>query len=1043
IMNSDSKRTRIAKKTARKIGQAEITRERENADIVSEEFTNFPESGTIIDSRYEVLEKIGDGSYGSVYKAYDRKLDIFKALKFLKDQDTFSLFSEGRLLAKLNHPNILRIFDLCQLDELKFIDMEYFPSQNLEEYLQEEKLSETQILNIALNLTSALQYAENKKIMHCDLKPENILINLNGDIKLADFGASFRLISSRPAINSTNDQEKKSDSLTIEENQQGSTAYFSPERAKKGKVNIPGEIYSLGVTLYEIAFGEYPFTVDNEGYPKWEIPDKIIVSDNAVHQIIGKCLAINADDRYQNFKEVFQALKKIKEESPDYRETVRYRFINGLRKILVGGRRKTDWLIALILMISLLAISPFIVIEFLKYFYKSHQITIHGEKAGVYEDGTLIGETPLTIDGEIDNIYELRQGEETVFLYSNDEAKSAEITLLSGNAYVNNVLRGVTVTDTLVVYDSLSFMRLKLNINRENLQKVFHSYKTDERELHLVFDKISGDSLFMLLPEYVTSFTFRDTGYVGHSINLERFKSLKRIDISYSNINPDSISGAEGLESLIIRNHEIKSFRPFSRFPNLRVLDVSGTDIAYSDSLLSMAKIVNQKREKKSQTAIKTNRDQKRMEQTSNPQSRLTEQEKTYTLDDKNKQNPVILYIFIPLFALLVLGLYYLYKHRLSADSNLNEDQEDESPHNDDSLTYNRLEEKKIEIERLTRQIEFYLNENKIYSPPEENALALVEVLKHKYPDDYQTTILSKKIFKEIFKRIILHQKRKEYEPIHLISDSVLNQTSNKKIARIREKSKEKLIKNLTRSEFIEIKGGSFTMGDFRENSSSRSLKPHPVELSDFNISRTMVTNAQFAEFLNKNYISSQIAEIWIKLSSIYCRIDYKNGEYYAKELYADFPVYEVSHEAAINYCKWLGGRLPTEAEWEFAARNGGKNILYSCGNRISKRKVNYLVDKEDDLWHSVVPCKSYKPSKSGLYEMSGNLMEWCWDDYDKEFYLYSPRKNPVCKNDSGLKVIRGGAWCFPKEQAFTFYRAFAKENSRTNFIGFRIVRPV
>jgi formylglycine-generating enzyme required for sulfatase activity len=133
---------------------------------------------------------------------------------------------------------------------------------------------------------------------------------------------------------------------------------------------------------------------------------------------------------------------------------------------------------------------------------------------------------------------------------------------------------------------------------------------------------------------------------------------------------------------------------------------------------------------------------------------------------------------------------------------------------------------------------------------------------------------------------------------------------------------------------------------------------------------------------------------------------------------------------------------LPTEAEWEFAARNRGHKIIYATGNNISKDVANFLVDKNDSLWHSVFPVKSFPANDLGLYEMSGNILEWCFDWYDKNYYNDSPRDNPRGPRISDAKVIRGGAWCFSMEQTVTYYRGATKPVTRNNFIGFRMVLP-
>jgi len=100
-------------------------------------------------------------------------------------------------------------------------------------------------------------------------------------------------------------------------------------------------------------------------------------------------------------------------------------------------------------------------------------------------------------------------------------------------------------------------------------------------------------------------------------------------------------------------------------------------------------------------------------------------------------------------------------------------------------------------------------------------------------------------------------------------------------------------------------------------------------------------------------------------------------------------------------------------------------------------------VENSKNSWHSLVSVKSFPANHLGIYELSGNLLEWCLDDYDKEYYHHSPKKNPLCRSINGLKVIRGGAWCFPKTKMITFFRGFSKITSKTNFIGFRVAKDI
>ena len=245
---------------------------------------------------------------------------------------------------------------------------------------------------------------------------------------------------------------------------------------------------------------------------------------------------------------------------------------------------------------------------------------------------------------------------------------------------------------------------------------------------------------------------------------------------------------------------------------------------------------------------------------------------------------------------------------------------------------------------------------------------------------------------------------------------------------------------------FIRIDGGSFLMGDFL-NSGLKNAKVHKVSLSSFSISDTNVTNEQFCKFLNDKGNQKTFNVEWLNLLSPHCMIEFENGSFKPKHPYNAFPVIEISWYGAQEYCKWVGGNLPTEAEWEFVARNRGENILYPTGMTVSLNDANFLEDKNDQKWHSVVPIKTYQPNKLSVYEICGNVMEWCLDVYAKDYYSHSPELNPqgvemdIFENGTQMQSIRGGAWSFDSKKMITFYRSAAKANTRANFIGFRVVK--
>ena len=212
------------------------------------------------------------------------------------------------------------------------------------------------------------------------------------------------------------------------------------------------------------------------------------------------------------------------------------------------------------------------------------------------------------------------------------------------------------------------------------------------------------------------------------------------------------------------------------------------------------------------------------------------------------------------------------------------------------------------------------------------------------------------------------------------------------------------------------IPAGEFRMGS---NSGSPHEKPvHSVYVDAFYMDKYEVTNAQYAEFLNAKGKHTDGSITWYSIGLAYSRIEYVSGEYRVKTGYANHPVTHVSWYGAIAYAKWKGKRLPTEAEWEKAARGNLSGLKYPWGNTIDSSKANYHHHVKD-----TTVVGKYTANGYGLYDMSGNVQEWCLDEYNAGFYAISPAHNPlsgansiqwILDNYKGIntkRVLRGGTW--------------------------------
>lgn len=207
---------------------------------------------SVLDDRYEILERIGGGGMADVYKAHDKILDRVVAVKILHaqlagDKEFITKFQmEAQGAARLSHPNIVNIYDVGVENGTHYIVMEYVAGETLKDKITREgHLSIADSLRIAKEIAQALSHAHANNLVHCDVKPHNILVMDDGHVKVADFGIAR-------AVTST--------TMTYNGNVIGSVHYFSPEQAKGTQITPKSDVYSLGVVLYEMLTGELPFT---------------------------------------------------------------------------------------------------------------------------------------------------------------------------------------------------------------------------------------------------------------------------------------------------------------------------------------------------------------------------------------------------------------------------------------------------------------------------------------------------------------------------------------------------------------------------------------------------------------------------------------------------------------------------------------------------------------------------------------------------------------------------------------------------------------
>ena len=268
--------------------------------------------GTFLQDRYEILEQIGSGGMSDVYKALCHKLNRLVAIKVLKeefssDSNFVSKFKmEAQSAARLSHPNIVNIYDVVDEGDLHYIVMELIEGITLKNYIMKKGcLDIKEAIGIAMQVAQGIAAAHEQGIIHRDIKPQNIIIARDGKVKVADFGIA-----------------RAASSQTMSATAVGSVHYISPEQARGGYSDVRSDIYSLGITLYEMVAGRVPFQGDNTVTVALAHLEAVITPPSYFNEMIPVALE--------------NIILKSTEKKPEYRYGSIYEVISDLRKALVN-----------------------------------------------------------------------------------------------------------------------------------------------------------------------------------------------------------------------------------------------------------------------------------------------------------------------------------------------------------------------------------------------------------------------------------------------------------------------------------------------------------------------------------------------------------------------------------------------------------------------------------------------------------------------------------------------------------------------------------
>jgi serine/threonine protein kinase len=312
--------------------------------------------------RYEIIEELGRGSMGIVYKAKDPLIERLVAIKSInlhgldkeqREEYETRFFQEAKAVGRLNHPNIVTIYDLGESGEVAYIAMELLEGRELVKVIGDrQQLPIDETLNIAIQVVDGLAFAHQHGIVHRDIKPSNIMVLSDNHVKIADFGIA---------------QMDSSLSRTKTGMIMGSPSYMSPEQVMDTDIDFRSDIFSFGIVLYQLLTGRRPFSGNNISSIMYQVVNSVPPNPSSLNadvpgrldMIVSTCLEKNPKDRYQSTNELADELRSCRRLFQQTRGNHNRHHIHVLSDVMIHANKFGMWKLVVILLFGALMVIVF------------------------------------------------------------------------------------------------------------------------------------------------------------------------------------------------------------------------------------------------------------------------------------------------------------------------------------------------------------------------------------------------------------------------------------------------------------------------------------------------------------------------------------------------------------------------------------------------------------------------------------------------------------------------------------------------------------